>query len=53
MRKWVTSNLGLILISFILAIGIVWIKGQERIDTRLLTNIQVVLDSFAAKFCSA
>ena len=45
MRKWFASNSGLLIISFILATGIVWIKGQERIDSRLLTNIQVVLDN--------
>jgi YbbR domain-containing protein len=40
-----SSNRGLKIFALFLAIGIVWIKGQDRIDSRVLTNIQVVVEN--------
>lgn len=41
------SNRSLVLVSLLLAIGIVYIKGQERIEERTLINLQVSIDNQA------
>ncbi|MDX9754964.1 MAG: YbbR-like domain-containing protein [bacterium] len=45
MIHWFSSNRGLILISFFLAVGLVWIRGQERLDSRELSPIQVLVEN--------
>lgn len=40
MSRW-SSNGGLLFISFLMAVGIVWIKAQDRMDRRTLTGIPV------------
>ncbi|MBD3267807.1 hypothetical protein GF373_14145 [bacterium] len=45
MKNWFSSNRGLKIIALFLAVLLVWIKGQERIGTRVLTNIQVIVDN--------
>lgn len=47
MNRWLSSNYGAVIFSFFLAVGIVWIKGQERIDRRTLGNVPVNVDNLA------
>ncbi|MGC9327148.1 MAG: hypothetical protein ACP5I1_05920 [Candidatus Hinthialibacter sp.] len=39
------SNNGLLFLSFLMAVGIVWIKGQERIDARTIGGIPVSVEN--------
>ncbi len=45
MNRWLTSNLSLKLIALFLAIGMVWIKGQEKINHRSLTGVPVTVEN--------
>jgi hypothetical protein len=44
MSRW-GSNGGLLFISFLMAVGIVWIKAQDRMDRRTLTGIPVSVEN--------
>lgn len=44
MSRW-GSNGGLLLISFLMAVGIVWIKAQERLDRRSYSGIPVSVEN--------
>ena len=44
------SNRSIIILSLLLAIGVVWIKGQERIQRRPLTNVKVTVDNIPASW---
>ncbi len=39
------SNRSILILSLLLAVGVVWIKGQERIQRRPMNNIQVTVDN--------
>ncbi len=39
-----SSNSGILFLSFLMAVGIVWIKGQERIDRRVLSGIPISVE---------
>lgn len=43
-----TSNLGLLIISFLLAVGLVSIKGQEKINRRVISGVQVTVENLPA-----
>ncbi len=45
MRKSFTENLGLKIFALLLAVGIVWIKAQEKINRRNLSDIQIVVEN--------
>jgi len=40
-----TSNLGLKFAALLLAVGIVWMKGQDRINRRTLTDVPVTVEN--------
>ncbi|MDP8243104.1 MAG: YbbR-like domain-containing protein [Candidatus Hinthialibacter antarcticus] len=42
------TNRSIIILSLVLAVGVVWIKGQERIQRRPLTNVKVTVDNIPA-----
>lgn len=44
------SNTGLLFVAFILAVGLVWIKGQEKINPRHLSGIQVTVENLPDNF---
>jgi len=39
-----SSSSGILFLSFLMAVGIVWIKGQERIDRRVLNGIPISME---------
>lgn len=43
MSRWGTNS-GLLFLSFLMAVGIVWIKGQDRLDSRTLRGIPVSIE---------
>ncbi len=45
MIKVFTENLGLKLFALLLAVGIIWIKAQEKIQRRTLSGVQIVVDN--------
>ncbi len=45
MIKWLTNNLELKLIALLLAVGLVWIKGQERINPLTLNDVSVMVEN--------
>ncbi|HOJ59275.1 MAG TPA: YbbR-like domain-containing protein [bacterium] len=45
MIRWKFTDAGLLLLSLLLAAGLVWIKGQERIDRRTLNGIPISLEN--------
>ncbi|MBN2326252.1 MAG: YbbR-like domain-containing protein [Candidatus Omnitrophica bacterium] len=47
MTRW-GSNGGLLFLSFLMAVGIVWIKGQERIDSRTVGGVPVSVENLPA-----
>ncbi len=49
MNRW-GSNSGLLFLAFLMAVGIVWIKGQERLDKRTLRGIPVSIESLPGNF---
>lgn len=44
MSQLSSSNTALLLFSFLMAIGIVWIKGQERIDRQNIHNVKIQIE---------
>ncbi len=40
-----TSDFGILVFSFFLAVGLVYIKGQEKIQRRFLSNVQVTVEN--------
>lgn len=44
------SNRSIIILSLLLAISVVWIKGQERIQRRTLNNVKVTVDNLPANW---
>lgn len=45
MIRWFSSNRGLIVLSFFLAVGLVWMRGQERLDSRSFSHIKILIEN--------
>ncbi|MFB3786411.1 MAG: CdaR family protein [bacterium] len=45
MIRWKSNDAGVLFLSVLLAVGLVWIKGQERIDRRTLNGIPISLEN--------
>ncbi len=50
MIRWITAHWGLKLIALLMALGIVFIKAQERIASRVVRNIQLEFENIPPNF---
>lgn len=50
MIRWITANLTLKLVALLLALGIVFVKAQERISTRTIRNVSLHLENMPPNF---
>src|SRR5690606_21466192 len=41
-----TSNTSLIIISFLCAVGLMWVKGQERLIRKVIQDVRITVENY-------